>query len=203
MLELDHLAVAAETLEEGRAAIEAALGAPLSPGGRHARFGTHNLLMGLEDGLYLEVIAIDPAAPPPERSRWFGLDGFAGTPRLRSWICRTGDIEGFAARFPQAGSPLALERGDLRWRMAVPADGTLPFDMGFPAAIQWDCDDHPARMLPPSGIRLERLEVSNPAADELRGLLAPVLDDGRVVFRQGSAGLRAEFATPAGPRTLE
>ncbi|MEL6648491.1 MAG: VOC family protein, partial [Pseudomonadota bacterium] len=45
MLELDHLAIAAETLEDGREAVEAALGVSLQPGGQHAHFGTHNLLL--------------------------------------------------------------------------------------------------------------------------------------------------------------
>lgn len=38
------------------------------------QFGTHNRCLGMEDGIYLEVIAVDPEAPPPSRPRWFGLD---------------------------------------------------------------------------------------------------------------------------------
>lgn len=40
----------------------------------HPQFGTHNRCLGMEDGIYLEVIAVDPEAPPPSRPRWFGLD---------------------------------------------------------------------------------------------------------------------------------
>jgi len=41
------------------------LGVPFQPGGRHDVFGTHNALLGLADGLYIEAIAIaiDPDAP--------------------------------------------------------------------------------------------------------------------------------------------
>ncbi|MBA85319.1 VOC family protein [Thalassobius sp. S69A] len=92
MLELDHLAVAARTLDEGRAYVERALGLRVQPGGRHGRYGTHNLLAGLEDGLYLEVIAIDPQAVRPRDPRWFRLDEFSGAPCLHNWICRTGDM---------------------------------------------------------------------------------------------------------------
>lgn len=28
----------------------------------------------MEDGMYLEVIAVDPDAPAPTRPRWFSLD---------------------------------------------------------------------------------------------------------------------------------
>ena len=59
-LELDHIAVAGESLEEAVAHAEAAVGMPLLPGGEHPRYGTHNQLLGLGRGLYLEAIAIDP-----------------------------------------------------------------------------------------------------------------------------------------------
>ncbi|WP_393939598.1 VOC family protein [Piscinibacter sakaiensis] len=53
-------------------------------GGAHPHMGTHNRLLRLGDHCYLEVIAIDPAAPPPARARWFGLDRLApdAAPRL-------------------------------------------------------------------------------------------------------------------------
>ena len=151
MLELDHLAVAAATLEEGREAVETALGVPLQPGGQHAHFGTHNCLLGLEDGLYLEVIAIDPDAPEPGYPRWFDLDRFDGWARPQVWICRTDDLSGVLARAPGAGTPVALARGDLHWQMAVPEDGVLPYDNRFPAVIEWQSGGHPAARLAPSG----------------------------------------------------
>lgn len=46
--------------------------------------GTHNLMLRLGDSSYLEIIAINPAAPAPGRPRWFALDRLAGdgSPRL-------------------------------------------------------------------------------------------------------------------------
>ena len=123
---MDHIAVAATTLEEGREAVEDALGVVLQSGGQHEHYGTHNLLLGLEDGLYLEVIAIDPDAPVPTYPRWFDLDRFEGRARPHIWICRTNDLASAVSRFPEAGLPVSLERGDLRWQMAVPSTGILP-----------------------------------------------------------------------------
>lgn len=202
MLALDHLAVTAETLEEGRLRVEEMLGAALQPGGRHAHFGTHNALLGLDDGLYLEVIATDPEASAPDCPRWFDLDRFAGAPRLGAWICRTGALEPAIDRFPGAGKPVALERGALRWRMAVPHDGVLPYDNLFPALIEWQGALHPAASLRPSGCSLARLIVSHPEASAMASALAPVLADDRLCFETGSPGLRAEIATPSGLRIL-
>ena len=39
---------------------EGALGATPAPGGHHPLMGTHNQLLSLGPGEYLEVIAIDP-----------------------------------------------------------------------------------------------------------------------------------------------
>lgn len=202
MLLLDHLAVSAETLDAGQEAVETALGVALQPGGRHGHFGTHNRLLGLEDGLYLEVIAIDPGASGATRPRWFDLDRFAGAPRLTNWICRTKDLADEIAAFPEAGTPVALARGGLRWRMAVPGNVILPFDNCFPALIEWLTDDHPATGLPPSGCRLDHLIVSHPEAQRLSARLAGSLDDPRLSFETGPAGLRADISTPHGARVL-
>ncbi|WP_299960003.1 VOC family protein [uncultured Roseobacter sp.] len=200
---LDHVAIAGETLQEARDFVENALGVHLQPGGEHAVFGTHNALLGLEDGLYLEAIAVNPAAPKPAYARWFDLDRFAGTARLTNWICRTEDITGMLAALPgDMGRPVALERGDLRWRMAVPEDGILPFDNSAPALIQWDTPLHPALMLAPSGVRLRRLTIQHPESADLQARLAPHLSDDRVQYAQGPAGLHAAFDTPHGPRDI-
>ncbi|EEE36917.1 hypothetical protein RKLH11_752 [Rhodobacteraceae bacterium KLH11] len=198
---LDHLAVAGETLEEAAAHVEQALGVALQPGGKHAKFGTHNRLLGLRDGLYLEAIAIDPQAETPARTRWFDLDRFEGPPRLSNWICRVPDIDASLTLFPDGvGKPIDLDRGALRWRMAVPPNGRLPYDNLFPALIQWQGDLYPAQMLQESGCRLRRLVVTHPDALELANILGALE---HVVFDTGPAALRAEFDTPHGPRVLE
>lgn len=203
MLDLDHLAIAAETLEEGRAYVEDALGVVLQPGGAHARFGTHNLLLGLADGLYLEVIAVDPAAEAPRGARWFDLDRFEGRARPQVWVCRCADMAETLAAHPQAGRAVALERGDLRWQMAVPEGGVLPYDNRFPAFISWAPGiAHPGTRLAASGCALKACVVSHPDAKDLQGVLAPHLAERRVVFEQGPSALRFEIETPGGVRVL-
>ncbi|QEW19220.1 hypothetical protein LA6_001403 [Marinibacterium anthonyi] len=201
-MRLDHIVIAGATLAEATEMAEAALGVPFGPGGRHEIFGTHNRLLGLDDGLYIETIAVDPDAEPPGRPRWFDLDAFDGAPRLTNWVCRTVDLNGLIQHLPGSGRPVAVARGDLRWQMAVPDRGRLPFDNLCPALIQWEGTAHPSQRLAKSGCRLARLIVTHPEASDLSALLEHRLSDPRVVFRTGPAGLSAEIETPDGMRVL-
>ena len=94
---IDHLAVAATSLD-GRE-LDDFLGVTLPPGGRHARMGTHNRLLRIGTGAYLELIAIDPKSAPPGHPRWFELDEpsmqvrLAGGPRLVHWVARVDTTE--------------------------------------------------------------------------------------------------------------
>jgi hypothetical protein len=66
---LDHLIVAAVTLADGIEYIAEITGVAPRPGGKHAAMGTHNALLRLGEQVYLEIIAIDPAAAKPARPR--------------------------------------------------------------------------------------------------------------------------------------
>lgn len=193
-IELDHIAVAGESLGIATAHVQNALGVEMQQGGEHAVFHTHNTLLGLQDGLYLEAIAINPEAAVPDRARWFDLDRFTGPARLTNWICRCDDLDAALAALPAGfGAPVQLQRGDLRWRMAVPETGVLPFDNCAPALMEWQGDAHPAQRLLASDCRLTALHVRHPEAMTLAALLAPFLQDERVHFVQADAGLQAEF----------
>lgn len=72
--ELDHIVVAAASLKQGVDYIRERLGVEIPAGGKHALMGTHNHLMRLGGTCFLEVIAVDPQAPRPERTRWYTLD---------------------------------------------------------------------------------------------------------------------------------
>lgn len=203
VLRLDHLAVACGALAEGVAVVEAALGVTLAAGGEHAAFGTHNRLLSLGPAEYLEVIAVNPAAPVPGRPRWFDLDRFAGAPRLTNWVAACDDMPAaLAASPPGAGVPMDLARGDFRWTMAVPGDGCLPFDGAFPGLIRWHGAAHPAPRLPDHGIRLLALTLMHPQAEALRSALAGLCADPRLTVQAGPVGLSARFATPNGERHL-
>jgi len=200
MLSLDHIAVTAPDLGTGVAHTEAQLGMSLGPGGQHPDMGTHNRLLSLGPDFYMEVIAIDPTAPAPVRTRWFDLDSGHRAPSLSHWICRTDDLPAALARAPAGtGTPLSLSRAHLQWQMAVPDTGRLPFDDTHPALISWQSTPP---VLPDSGARLAELIITHPQADALAAQLG--LNDTRVRFETGPAkGLRAIIDTPNGQRVLQ
>ena len=78
MLKLDHITVIAPTLAEGVSHVHEYLGLQVPFGTRHDYMGTHNHRLQLGNGVYLEIVALDPDGAAPDRARWFGL-GNPGT----------------------------------------------------------------------------------------------------------------------------
>lgn len=204
MFVFDHLVVSAETLATGAEAVQSLLGAPLTDVGAHDLMGTHNRLLSLGPGRYLEVISVDPAARRPHQARWFDLDRFSGPPRLTNWVLRSDDLEAAMSVAPEGmGVPIAMARADYLWQMAVPGDGRLPFDGAAPALIQWDGAAHPADRLPDHGCRLQRLTVEHPDARALVAAFpALVTLDGVDIVPGPEKRLTAGIDTPRGRVTL-
>lgn len=208
---VDHLVVAAATLDQGAAWCAATLGVAAGPGGKHPLMGTHNLLMSIGSPAfprsYLEIIAIDPQAPAPARRRWFDLDEpalratLAYGPRLIHWVARCDDVAAECAALASAGidrgQVLQAERdtprGLLRWRISVRRDGARLYGGALPTLIEWG-DTHPADDLPASGVQIESLGVGMLPEAAARRLPAGTAT---------GAGFAATLATPLGQVRLE
>ncbi len=198
-LRLDHLAIACADLGVGVRRVEELLGVAMAPGGRHTRFATHNRLLSLGPETYLEVIAPDPDAAPPDGPRWFGLDAAPAVPRLANWIVAADDL----ACLP-VGPVVAMSRGALRWELTVPQDGGLPEGGGLPTLIRWPAGVHPAAGLPDHGLRLRALEVHHPDADRLAAMVLPLLGAAPVTWHPADApALRARIDGPRGAFWLD
>jgi hypothetical protein len=185
---------------------------PLSPGGQHPGWGTHNRLLQLGGGVYLELIAPDPAAPDPATPRPFMLDDDAMRARLKRrphlvhWLVRADDLERELAGLRYLpGTPTPMTRGTLRWRITLPTGGRPAGDGLLPTVIRWDVPmtEHPTARLPEVGVRLAGLAVRGPRAivERRPKVVAPVPLEW--VESRDDAGLTATLETPAGRATLD
>ncbi|WP_273806277.1 MULTISPECIES: VOC family protein [unclassified Pseudomonas] len=202
---LDHLVIVAPTLAAGALHVEQRLGVAMQPGGKHARMGTHNLLLRLGDA-YLEVIVPDPEASAPARPRWFGLDELApdAAPRLAHWVARTRGLAQADARLTQTfGRIESMSRGALAWQISIHADGQLPLGGVMPSLIDWGDARHPASGLIDQGCCLQRLELRHPDAAVLGQQLEAIGFSGPVEVMPGERpDLLAYLETPTGLKTL-
>jgi len=206
---IDHITITSPSLEVGSEWVYERLGVRPQRGGEHPRMGTHNLLLRLGDSMFLEVIAVDAAAPAPSRARWFELDALApeANPRLACWVVSTADIRKSVAEAPEAlGLVEPMSRGNLEWLMSIPEDGSLPLGGVAPTLIQWPASTHPAGGLQDQGCQLVALELLHPhpaRVSDLLRCLGGVEPGVPVSLREaGAPGLVAHIRTPLGLRTL-
>jgi TusA-related sulfurtransferase len=219
-LRLDHLVVSARTLEEGVQYVSDALGAAPAGGGAHPLMRTHNRLLGLWGGAYLEVIAVDPGAnrTAHARARLFALDEAAVQARLEQgpylshWVARVDppkDLARWREQYPERIPDLVpMTRGDFSWQLTVREDGAFPAwrnagDGVLPSLIQWDTAHHPSQVLADTGIVLTSLTGFHPQADTVRDQLQWLGAAHLIAVEDApTPALVARFETPSGLRTL-
>jgi hypothetical protein len=181
--QLDHIIITAPSLAAGVACVRQTLGVAPQKGGEHPHMGTHNCLVKLGEGIYLEVIAINPNAPSPQRPRWFGLDQVRpdDQPRLATWVARTDDIQAAASLSPvPLGSVEHMTRDQLHWNITIPKDGSLPCQGVAPTLIQWPHGTHPTTTLNDLGCSLVGLQGFHPEADRVSAMLQAIGFDSEI-----------------------
>jgi hypothetical protein len=129
-MRLDHVIVAVANLEQAMADYRS-LGFSVFFGGQHAGGVTHNALICLADGSYIELIApVDPQGPPAA-SPYLGKGrGFAGFALLAD------DLQAAAAHLveiglefdgPNPGGRLTADGEELRWESLFFPRSIAPF----------------------------------------------------------------------------
>ena len=222
---IDHLVIAARTLDEGVRWCEATLGVVPGPGGAHPLMGTHNRLIAVATPAfpqaYLEIIAIDATKQPTRGAglhRWFDLDDAA----LQAGLAQHGpQLVHFVARVPDAAAslhalaagPVPIDRGPLveasretpagrlDWKISVRDDGQRLFYGTLPTVIQWG-PVHPADTMPESGVTLLGLAATHPRPEVLRAAL-DTLGLRTLDVQAGPPNLIATLQTPRGRIQLE
>ena len=206
--------VAAHTLDQGSAYVQDCLGVSMTGGGKHAAMGTHNRVLKLGPGQYLEVIAIDPEGRRPDFPRWFNLDDSEFQARLKirpqliTWVVRTDKVDSLAkAIYGQRGCVRTMQRDGLRWQIAFTDDGSMPGDGLIPHLIQWDGCIHPTEKMEDAGCKLLTLDGAHIDPSSIQRVISTMgLDDAIAVHppsEQRPPGLSARIKTPAGVVVLD
>jgi hypothetical protein len=228
--QIDHLVVAAHSLQQGVEWCEATLGITPAAGGEHEKYGTHNRLFKIATPAfpvaYFEIIAINPDAviekkPPP--TRWFDLDSkqlqaeLAKSPRLVHFVVNTDNIQDARHAWKNQGidrGPIIhasrkTPKGLLQWQITVRSDGDRLFNGTLPTLIQWGKPEaadpmqlHPRNHLPRSGVSLKSLTVSHPSASKIKAAYEAIML-GNIDVTEGPANIVATLQTPKGLVTLE
>jgi len=208
LLPLDHLIYAATDLDEAIAAFAQRLGVCAVRGGTHEALGTHNAIVPLGPGRYVELVALDPLNPSPPLPPPFGLASLS-QPRLVTWAVRSQDIaadtrcakrRGYDAGVTVPVSRTTPEGERLTWQLTVRPDG---FGDGvIPFVIDWGDAHHPSResQCGQDQCALQHLEAFHPRADAISGAIDAL--GVRLDVQLGATPhLRATLTGPAG--TLE
>lgn len=180
---IDHLLIGTPELEQGCQAIFELFGVEPVMGGSHPGHGTRNALLGLEDDIYIEILAPDPMQPADLPSAKY-LRGLKQT-SLMWWAARCHDFDAIAERLQQQNIDIQ-SRGpwsrrlpdghELKWELLIP--GGSGFNAALPFFIDWeDMALHPSRNLPVCGA-LKSLQISHPASDKLQQILGSCYQTG-------------------------
>ena len=216
---IDHLVIAADSLEQGAAWCAATFGVRPSGGGKHPLMGTRNRVIAISSesfpDCYLEVIAIDAEAPPPERPRWFGLDhpevreAVRASPRLVHAVARTRKIETLRRNLANfalnPGELLTAQRetphGLLKWRITVRDDGCTEYAGALPSLIEWE-GEHPCAHMPHTDVALQDLVLRGLPTQAVSLLDIPAVHTSPIDAVQ-NAPLTATLESPRGRVVLE
>jgi hypothetical protein len=200
-LDIDHVIVGIDSLERGIDLLRQLTGLTAVYGGAHPNAGTHNALLSLGPGKYLELLA-----PNPKDS--------VRTPRTRALSRYRGPIPiGWAALAPNADSlrTVFIQRGlpggnvvpgsrarpdgsTLRWRTVSPWG---PLNRAIlPFFIEWTPGTHPSTQSP-TGCTLVTMRLVTPRPDSVRALLGAA--SLRVAVDSGGIdGINLELECPTG-----
>lgn len=179
---------------------------------------------------YCEIIAIDPSAKKmthlsgnSQTKRWFDMDdaalqaAVATEPHLVHFVANTDDIQTARRtltaldidRGPVVHASRHSRKGLLQWQITVRDDGQRLFNGALPSLIQWGKADaadplrlHPRNSLPRSGVSLQSLVITHPAADKLQAAYDGLELTG-IPLKMGEANLRVTLKTPLGVVTLD
>jgi hypothetical protein len=201
--QVDHILLGINDLDRGIAAFEALTGVRPVYGGKHPG-GTHNALVSLGDGLYLEILALQPNTKPS--------GPFAGLDTLRTltpigWAVSATDVGDIRKRMDAAGMPLSEPSAGSR---VTPAGATLSWQSldlkerieQAPFFIVWGPKSPHPSTTATGGCRLQRWRVAGPNHKSLEQLRR-TLDLAVEIKEAAATALHLSLACPKGSVSFE
>jgi hypothetical protein len=188
--QIDHVILGIDDLDEGVASFERLTGVRPVYGGKHPR-GTHNALVALGDGLYLEIIALQPGASPP--GDLAALEGMQSLAPI-GWAVSAPDVAELRSALSAAGIAVTEGRPGSR---ETPSGATLSWHtFGLrddfeeaPFFIVWSAESPHPSTTSPSGCSLVRWQAAGPhyrvleQMHEALGLSAQTAEASQPTFR--------------------
>jgi hypothetical protein len=196
--QVDHILLGIDDLERGMEQFEKLTGVRPVQGGKHPR-GTHNALVSLGDGTYLEILAVQPDVAPPKE--------YEGLKQLHSltpigWAVSSKDSTQLRNRLTAAGMAVTESTAGSR---TTPAGTTLSWQTfglkeGFdeaPFFIVWSQQSAHPSTTSPTGCKLQQWRVAGPHLKNLEQLRS-ALDLRIDAAEASSTALRLSLQCPKG-----
>ncbi len=109
-MRIDHVVYGTADLDAAAARVQDALALEVLPGGRHVGMGTHNRIVPLGDGSYLELLAVlDPVEAAASPFGALVQRAIAGGDGLLAWAVAVEDVQPVATRIGTAISSIARQ----------------------------------------------------------------------------------------------
>ncbi len=174
--QIDHIVLTVSDLQNTMNLFQNTYGIQTQHGGQHKEFGTHNALVNLGNGVYLEILAPDPNNEAFAGKRWMGAD-LSQNPVVSRWALKSSDLENdqsILSKFNKKygdiieGSRQKTDGNMLRWKMIKPLPSPL-VDI-VPFMVDWtDSDSHPTDSLPVA-CQLHSIEFGHPEKEKYQQL---------------------------------
>jgi hypothetical protein len=199
--QIDHILLGIDDLDRGVQQFEESTGVKPIYGGKHPR-GTHNALVSLGDGTYLEIIAVQKGSTPP--------DDYAELAQLHKltpigWAVSSKDSAQLRSRLEAAGmADCATPGSRTTRRRARRCRGRLGLADNFeeaPFFIVWSAQTAHPSTTSPTGCKLQQWHIAGPhqkSLEQLRRTLELRLDGADAK----STSMRLSLACPKGPVTF-
>jgi hypothetical protein len=200
--QIDHVMLGIDDLDRGVQAFEAATGVKPVYGGKHPG-GTHNALVSLGDGIYLEILAVQQGVTVQEdyahlkQIKTLTPIGWAVSSKDSAQLRNRLSAAGIAMSEPVDGSRTTPQGSRLSWQSFLLKESSSE----VPFFIMWSEQTAHPSTTSPSGCKLQQWRIASPRVKDLEQL-RQALDLRVAVAEAKVASMRLSLACSNGAVTF-